>query len=393
MSAALTSTEYKDFREGITLMRQWVEEAEAEKAARGSSDAILTDQIKRIDGRLDTLDLALRRPSLGGPLGVAEQPERKAFERALRVGVANLDAESKSLVKFASASEAKALSNTDDSAGGFLAPAEYVTEIIKAVQLLSPMRDLARIRTTSNRSVQIPVRKGTFAAAWVAEVGTRTETTGLKYGREEVPAHELYAEVIISEQDLEDSAFDMEAEIRAEAAEQIAIAEAKAFINGTGVGQPEGFLQNATLVANFVANGGATLTSADKLIDLWAAVKTAYASNATWTMNRATLAAVRKLKDSQNRYIWEPGLAPGNPSTIIERPYVEMPDMPDIASNALPIAFGDFRRAYSIVDRVQVVVKRLNEKYADTGQIAFIVRKRTGGQLVLAEAIKALKMA
>lgn len=393
MSAALTQAEYKDFREGVTLMRQWVDEAEAEKKAKGAADAILREQIDRAMARIDELDLNTRRPSLGGPMGAPENAERKAFERALRVGMPNLDAETKQLVKIASVSDAKALSNTDDSAGGFLAPAEYVAEIIKAVQLLSPMRDLARVRTTSNRSVQIPVRKGTFSAAWVAEVGSRTETTGLKYGREEVPAHELYAEVLISEQDLEDSAFDMEAEIRAEAGEQIGIAEAKAFINGTGVGQPEGFLVNATLVANFVANGGATLTSADKLIDLWAAVKTAYASNATWVMNRATLAAVRKLKDSQNRYIWEPGLAPGNPSTIIERPYVEMPDMPDIASNAFPIAFGDFRRAYSIVDRVQVVVKRLNEKYADTGQIAFIVRKRVGGQLVLAEAVKALKMA
>ena len=271
-----------------------------------------------------------------------------------------------------------------------------MADIIKAIVVMSPLRSFANVRKTSNRSVLYPVRKGVYAAKWVSETGTRSETTGLKYGMEEIPNHELYSEVLISNQDLEDSAFDMDAQLQMEATEEFAVAEGAAFINGTGIGQPEGILTNSSVTTNYVAGTDAAKVVFAGLANLYYGLKSGYAANATWLMNRSTIGAIRQIVDGNQRPLWEPGF-PGfsgmEPPTIFGRPYAEMPDMPNVASNAFPIAFGDIKRGYLIVDRVTMVVQRLVEKYAEQGQIAYLVRKRVGGQVVLAESIKVLKIA
>jgi len=134
-------------------------------------------------------------------------------------------------------------------------------------------------------------------------------------------------------------------------------------------------------------SGNASLLQADGLINCAYSLKSAYAKNAIWLMNRSTLGSVRTLKDSYGQYLWQPGIASDVPNTILDHPYVETPDMPAVAANAFPIIFGDIKRAYVIVDRVQMVMTRLTERYADFGQIGFIARKRVGGQVVLPEAI------
>lgn len=374
-------------------MKDVLAEQEAEIAKYGEASAETKAAVDRLNERIDTFEVkAQRAPILEA--AKQEMESKTAFIQALRYGVSKLTPEQKAFVKIVDVNEAKeikALSVMDDTTGGYLAPSEWVPEIIKEVILFSPLRDYARVRTTSNRSVIVPVRKGTFTAAWVTETGTRSDRVGLSYGREEIPTHEMFAEVIVSEQDLEDVAFDLEAEIRMEIAEQMGVLEGASFVTGSGTNKPEGILTNASVATT--NNGHATILQADALITIAYDLKDAYAKNATWAMRRATIGAIRKLKDSQNQYLWQPGLSSDRPNTILDRPYVEVPDMPAVAAAATPILFGDIRRAYTVVDRVAMVFKRLNEKYAETGQIAIIARRRVGGQVVLAEAVRKLSMA
>lgn len=310
-------------------------------------------------------------------------------------GVANLSAEQQKALADVVA-EYKALSIGNDTTGGYLAPMEYVREIIKSVTETSPARSLARVRQTASKAIMIPKRTGQFAAQWTAEQGTRSETDGLRYGMWEIPTHEMYALIDISAQNLEDSAFNMESEISFEATEQFAVAEGAAFVSGNGVGKPQGFLVSADVTGN---NSGTAATIADAdgqangLLTLKYSLKTAYARNATWALNRTTLGSVRKLKDADKNYIWMPGIALGRPNTIDGDPYVEVPDMPSEGAGLVPVAYGDFKRAYTLVDRISMEMLRDPYTQATAGNIRFIFRRRVGGQVTLGEAIKKLTCA
>lgn len=398
--------------------------AEIEK--KGTADVVTTEKLAKIEGSLsqfenvnqrltlaekqaksiqetvDRVEVAMNRIPAGARF-IKDEGEAKArFDawgkavvRAHAVGIVNLSADEQKVLQDV-ANEAKALNVSADTAGGYLAPTEYVREIIKGVTEISPARALVRVRQTSGKSIQIPKRTGQFSAQWVAEQGTKSETTGLSYGLEELPAHELYALIDISNQMLEDTAFDMEAEIRGEASEQFAVAEGAAVVSGNGVGKPEGILTNST-VGETISGSAATIADAEGqangLITLFHALKTAYSRNATWALNRVTLGSVRKLKDGDKNYIWMPGLANGIPNTILGAAYVEMPDMPNEGAGTFPIAFGDFRRAYTLVDRISMEMLRDPYTQATSGNIRFIFRRRLGGQVVLAEAIRKLKCA
>jgi len=339
---------------------------------------------------IDTMEVKLGRiPSTGNKQGDAAELKARvnAWARAVvtahTVGVPNLaEAERKALLD--SQQENKVLAITPDTAGGYLAPVEYVREILKGVTEMTPFRSAARVRTTAAKSIQIPKRTGQFAAQWVAERGTRSETTGLTYGLEELTAHEMFALVDITSQMLEDSAFDLESEIRMEAEEQFALAEGTAFISGNGVGKPEGITVNSSVAT--VASGHATLLTADGLLSLFYGIKTAYARNGVWMLNRSTVSSVRKLKDGQGQYLWQPGISQGVPNTIHGAPYVEAPDMPNVAASAKPVAFGDFMRGYLIVDRLAVEALRDPFTQATSGAIRFVFRRRVGGQVVMPEA-------
>ena len=323
---------------------------------------------------------------------VAEKWAR-ATVNAYAVGVVNLNADEQKVLSDITA-EAKALNVGTDTAGGYLAPTEYVREIIKAVTLMSPARSIVRVRNTSNKAVQVPKRTGQFAARRIHETGTKTETTGLAYGLEEIVAPEMYALIDISNQMLEDSAFSMESEIREEASEQFAVKEGAEFISGTGVGEMEGILVNGS-VAETVSGTAATIADANGqangLLTLKHAIKTAYAQNASWIMNRTVIGSVRKLKDGQNNYLWMPGIAMGKPNSIDGDPYLEFPDMPSEGAGTYPIAYGDFRRAYTMVDRIAMEMLRDPYTQATAGNLRFVFRRRVGGKVMLAEAIRKLK--
>ncbi len=245
---------------------------------------------------------------------------------------------------------------------------------------------------TSNNSVRLPVRTGTLAAGWVSETGTRAESLGQAYGMAEIPTHEMYALLIFSRQLLDDAFFNLDNELNTDAAEQFGVVEGAAFVNGDGNGKPFGFLSNTAITQ--VLNGGAT-ASYDGLVKVLHSLKRPYrqSRNLRFAMNVNAIRDIRLLKDSQNRPLWEPGVPNGNPANILGVPYVEVPDMPDIAANSLSVACGDFSRGYRFVDRVTVVAQRLDELYAISGQVGLLLHKRVGGQVVLPEAIKVLKFA
>jgi HK97 family phage major capsid protein len=333
-----------------------------------------------IKSQIEKLETIVTRPNSGFEYKQVDE-YMSAFDTYCRKGLEGLDPVEK-----------KALTVSNDSTGGYLAPPEYVRELIKDVTEISPIRSIARIRSTASRSIQVPKRTGTFAAQWVAESGTRSETTGYNVGLEELPAHEQYALVDISEQDLEDSVFDLEAEMQSEFAEQFAKAEGAAFVSGNAVGKPEGFMTNSSVSS--IDSGSNTAITADNLITLVHNIKSDYSRNGTFVFNRSTLAAVRKLKDTAGQYVFQAGMSlqGGVTNTILGQPYVEATDMASIAQNAFPVAYGDFRRAYMIVDRVSLAVLRDPFTQATTGNVRYIARRRVGGQVILPEAITKLKV-
>lgn len=339
----------------------------------------LGGELDKLQGRLDNLNSAVANGGAGGAAPWQEGPEGKAFLSFARKGLDGMDPD-----------ERKVLTEGDDTGGGYLAPDDFVTEIIKDTVEFSPLRSIARVRQTGRSVVQVPKRTGVLTAVWADEQELTNETTGLAYGREDLPVSKLKARVDITIEDLEDSAFNIEAELRSEFAEQFGVAEGLAFISGNGVKRPEGILSNSNITS--VNSGHASLVQADGLIDLWSDLKSVYASQGRWLFNRKTLGAIRKLKDGNGQYLWIPGLAGGAPATVLDLPYVEMPDMPDIAVDAFPIAFGDFRRGYLIVDRVTITIQRDPFTSGANDIVIFRARKRVGGQVVLPEAIRLQKI-
>ena len=392
--ARLTEIEKKGAADTVITDKLAKIEADLSKAEDANQKLTLLDKqqkaLDELQKQFDQVEVMLKRATGGGNQETKQNRVgdwARAVVTAHTMGVANLAEDQRKLLDDIR-TEYKALSVVPDTAGGYLAPSEYVREIIKAETEISPVRSLVRVRQTAAKSVQIPKRTGQFAAVWVAEQGTKSETTGLTYGLEEIPTSELYALVDISNQMLEDSAFSMDGEISMEAAEQFAVAEGAAFVSGSGVGKPQGFLTNANV--GTTNSGAATTITADGLLSLKYAIKSAYQASASWVMKRATISSVRKLKDGNGNYLWQPGLAQGRPNTLDGDPYVEVADMPSEGAGLKPVAYGDWRRAYTWIDRISMEMLRDPYTQATSGNVRFIVRKRVGGQVTVAEAIRVL---
>lgn len=351
-----------------------------------------------IKSRLDELEVRSGRPGQHGGRSGDEPAERKkrfnawarAVDAAIKRGEVNLNEAQRKTLDDAAA-QYKALNISDDTGGGYLAPIDYVTdEILKTIILISPVRALARIRQTAASTIKLPKRTGVLSATWAAEEDQRNPQTGLKYGALEIPTHELYAIVDISNQMFEDAAFDMGAEITAETTEQFAVAEGAAFVSGSGVGRPEGFLVNKTVIGQATNTGDANNLTGDSFIKVFHNLKSGYGRNAVWTMNRQTVGQARQLKDGVGQYIFMMGLPNGAPNTFLGAPYVETPDMPNVAAGAYPVAVGDFSKGYTLVDRIELVMLRDPFTQASSGNVRYWFRKRLGGQVTMPEAIQPL---
>ena len=323
-----------------------------------------------------------------GP-GVPAEPDKKAafhraaFRKFVSLGDSALTPD-----------ERKVMTISDLTTGGYLAtPNDMIKEILANATEYSPIRGLARVIPTGAPGLDWPKKTGTFAAYRTSEIGTRVETPGLTFGLEKIPAEEMYALVKVSKQNVEDSAFPLESFIVGEAAEQFGVKEGIEAILGTAAGgQMEGILTNSAITGfTGVTTSGKIL--ADDLKQIFYALKDVYARNGTWLWRRTSTLAISLLKNTvTGDYLWQPGLKDGTSPTVLGRPYAECPDMPAEASSAKAVAFGDFKKGYVIVDRLGMETQRLIEKYAEVGQVGLLFRRRVGGQVVLAEAIKILTL-
>ena len=362
-----------------------------------SVDALMTDKVERINAALDTqarhiqrLSLSASRPAMGEDAPTSEA--KSAWSDYIRTG---------SLAALKSL-EGKSLSTGVDAEGGYVAPAETQTTIERALALASPFRRLATVRKVGSGQFKKPVSKGGAQAGWAAETAARIETTAPQLELLEFPAGELYAMPAATQTLLDDGVTDVDQWLADEVRDVFAAQETAAFITGDGTNKPSGLLSYAQVdeASHSWGNIGTLSTGTDgdfdpdapmdALLDLIYAPKPRFRPGASFVMNRRTVGKVRKFKDADGTYIWQPAAQAGQPSSLLGYPLIEAEDMPDIASDTTPIAFGDFARGYLIVDRQGVRV--LRDPYSAKPYVLFYTTKRVGGGVQDFDAIKLLKM-
>ena len=387
-----------EFRSAFEAFKEANDRRLAEIERKHSADVLTLEKVERIDRALDEqkaamdrLSLERRRPALEAPAAVLPSAGQKAWARYMRQGDAS------QLI------EAKQLSAGSGPDGGFTAPDETAHEITRLLQDASPMRQIAEVRTVGSSSFKKPISRGGAAAGWAAETAARPETQTPTLDLIAFPAAELYAMPAATQTLLDDSFADIDQWLAEEVRDVFAAQETAAFVNGDGIGKPKGFLSYAAspdasaqwgeigYLATGVDGGFAASDPIDSLIDLVYAPKSAYRPGAHFVMNRRTVSVVRKFKDLDGNYIWQPAAQAGQPSTLLGYPVTEIEDMPDIASGASAIAFGDFRRGYLIVDRAGVRVVR--DPYSSKPFVLFYTTKKVGGGVQDFNAIKLLKFA
>ena len=329
------------------------------------------------------------RPMLSGARGVSSVVGATLFEGFVRTGAGI---------------ETKALSGVSDGAGGYAVPREIDAAIDATLANVSPMRAVANVVRVGTAGYRKLVTSGGTPSGWASETGARAETATPIFNEVAPPMGELFANPAASQAMLDDGGFDVEGWLAEEIAREFARAEGAAFVSGNGTNKPRGFLSAATSTAGdgsrafgtiqYLASGAAGGFAAnpeEKLIDLVQALRGPYRQGACWVMNSATLARIRKFKSSDGALLWVPGIAAGQPATLLGYPVVEAEDMPDIAANALSVAFGNFKAGYLIADRGETQI--LRDPYSNKPFVHFYATKRVGGMVSNSEAIKVLKFA
>jgi len=369
---------------------------------RMSGDVLTTAKVDRINAALDTqkhnldqLMLNANRPHLGGNTGKAaslEDSEHKsAFDAYVRKGNTG------PLL----ALDTKSLSVGSDPDGGYLVPEQTETEIGRLLSAASPIRAISDVRQVSASVYKKPFTITGPATGWVGETAARPETAGPTLAELQFPTMELYAMPAATQSLLDDSVVNIDQWIAQEVQAAFADQESAAFVNGDGINKPKGFLDYATVddASWSWGNIGYTATGtdgafdasdpSDVLVDTIYSLKAGYRQNAHWVMNRTTQAEIRKLKDADGNYLWQPAASIEGQATLMNFPITESEDMPDIASDANAVAFGNFKRGYLIVDRLGVRI--LRDPYSSKPYVLFYTTKRVGGGVQNFEAIKLLK--
>ena len=280
------------------------------------------------------------------------------------------------------------LSESVDADGGYLVPEEFEKDIVRGIDETNIIRSIAKVITTANDR-KIPIAVGHSVATWTAENAAYTESNPT-FGQKQIDAFKLTDLVRVSIELLQDAAFDIEGYIIKEFSYAFGVAEEQAFCVGTGVNQPTGiFTADGGEIG--VTAGSATAVTIDDVINLVYSLKAPYRKNAKFLMNEATVSLIRKLKDGNGNYLWQPSVQAGQPDKILGYDVFTTPFAPTIAGGTLAIAFGDFSN-YWIGDRGGRTVQRLNELYATNGQVGYVATERVDGKVILPEAIKLLKM-
>lgn len=358
---------------------------------RMSADVVTVEKVERINKALDDLTLKMKRPQLGA--GEKPQPteHKKAFDAYVRKG------ETHGLFDL----EAKAMSIGSNPDGGYLVPAETETEIGRLLSNASPMRAISDVRQVSAAVYKKPFAITGAASGWVGETAARPETASATLAELQFPTMELYAMPAATQALLDDSVVNLDQWIAQEVQTVFAEQESLAFVTGNGTNRPRGFTDypkvadaswswsNLGYIATGVAGAFAASNPSDKLIDLIYAVKAGYRGNANWVMNRKTQGVIRKFKDGQGNYIWQPAATADGKASLMNFPITESEHMPDIATDTYALALGDFKQGYLIVDRVGVRI--LRDPYSSKPYVLFYTTKRVGGGVQNFEALKLMK--
>ncbi len=276
-----------------------------------------------------------------------------------------------------------------DSEGGYLAPDEFERTLIEALEEENIFRGLANVISTSSGEKKIPVVASKGTASWVEEEALIPESDDA-FGQVSLGAFKLATIIKVSEELLNDSVFNLQRYIAKEFARRIGSKEEEAFFVGDASGKPTGIFHSSGGAEVGVTTAAATSIKVDELIDLYHSLRSPYRKKATFVTNDATIKAIRKLKDANGQYLWQPSIKVGEPDTILNRPVKTSVYVPTIEASAKTIAFGDFSY-YWIADRQGRAFQRLNELYAATGQVGFKATQRVDGKLILSEAIKVLQ--
>lgn len=399
----LAQIEKKGSADVVTEAKLQKIEADLEKAQKIADEAVLASKRQsRIvtDERGEVIDLdrkaqewasmnARRRGTVVGSFGAADMDGYKAaFDTFLRKGEEVMGPD-----------ERKALSVGTDPDGGYVVNPDLSGRIVMKVFETSPMRAYASVQVISSDALEGLFDLNEASSGWVGETDSRAETNTPQLGKWRIPAHELYAKPKATQKLLDDALINMEAWLASKVAEKFARDEANAFVVGNGVNKPRGFLtfpSGTTLPGTIErfdtgVNGAfaAAPNGGDVLINALYGLKQQYRANATWFMNRATLKLTRKLKDSDGAYLWSPGIAAGQPASLLGYPVASFEDMPDPATDSLSIAVGDMREAYQIVDRLGI--RTLRDPYSAKPYVEFYTTKRVGGDVVNFEALKLIE--
>ncbi|HHI89267.1 MAG TPA: phage major capsid protein [Hellea balneolensis] len=387
-----------DFAQTFAAFKAANDERLAEIEAKQSADTLLRDKVERLNAALDRQEKRLR--TLAGkaarPVVDMASPDteaKAAWSDYIRTGDTSA----------LSALEGKALSAGVNADGGYVAPEETESRIDRALAESSPFRSIASIRRIGAVGYKKPVSAGGATSGWAGETDARPETTAPQLQLLDFPAGELYAMPAATQVLLDDGVADVDQWLADEVRDVFAAQETAAFVSGDGVNKPNGLLSYTAVAESshawgnigYIATGtdGAFDGTApiDALIDLVYAPKPRYRANASFMMNRRTIGVLRKFKDANGDYIWQPSTTAGQPSSLLGYPVVEVEDMPDIASGSFSIAFGDFKRGYLIVDRQGVRV--LRDPYSAKPYVLFYTTKRVGGGIQDFHAIKLMKFA
>jgi len=351
--------------------------------------AALKEELEQLKSKISAGVIAAQRPALDG---VKSAGSVSFVDGYLRRGIE-------------SGLEMKALGSSSDAIGGYAVPEEIDAVIDRTLNAISPIRAIANVVKVGSAGYRKLVASGGTPSGWVGFEAARPETNTPNF-TEIVPASgELYANPAASQQMLDDAMFDVEAWLASEIAAEFARAEGMAFVKGTGVNQPLGFLSSpnattadgvrpmGTLQTIGTGNAGAfpAANPADKLVDLVQSLRAPYRQGAAFVMNSSTLANIRKFKTNDGAFLFQPSLAAGQPATLLGYPVVEAEDMPDIAAGSLSVAFGNFKAGYVIAERNATTI--LRDPFTHKPYVHFYATKRVGGQVTNSEAIKLLKFA
>ena len=277
-----------------------------------------------------------------------------------------------------------------DTSGGYLVPEEFANELVTALNEHNIFRTIARIVSTSREKLKVPVADLAGTANWIEENALIPESD-TTFSQVILIAYKIGTLMRASTELLEDSAFNMEAFIATEFARRIGAREEEAFCVGDGVGKPTGIFTAAGGAPIGVTAASPSNITFDEVIELYYSLRPPYRIRAVFVTNDSTLKVLRKIKDNNGQYIWQPAVKDSAPDTILGKPVYTSPYAPVLAADAMAMAFGDFS-FYWIADRREMRFKVLNEKYAENDQVGFFATERVDGKLVLPEAIKLLKM-